>query len=629
MKDKIKNFIIPFVLMMIFDLGYFYLVTAPNFGGELNPHLGILFISGLFFGPYGCIGAVIANFICDLFRGYSIQLAVLSAIVSFLVSYLAYKLWYTKNPKRFPITKPRLNNIYNMIYLIIMVNECGLLYSTLTANIIEMCYPESMGLNFHIGLQYFTNFVNYAFLFTIIFMLISQLKDFSYTPEISEKTYDEKKYVILYYIIAISVIINIISDFSYNTYNLNMLFTIVTIILLIIYSKKPIKYLNKIEYVSIPEKIMNYFATVTLIVLVVEITVIFSPLRDGLSILLHFIATNQQYLIMLLIIDVIILMFFIPALLILKYIEDKIVTPIKSFSTIGTLIKKHEKIESDTLLDIYSEYVDQDDEIGILSRSYTDLINYNNDYIENLKHLESEKQRIETELNIAHNIQLATLPKNIIDNKHIKVEGYCRAAREVGGDFYDFYEIDEDNTMIVIGDASGKGVPAAIVTIITQQSIKLLIKNELNPGKVLTDVNNQICENNTEMMFITLFLAIYNNKTHKLTYANAGHTPPIIKNNENYELLDIDSEIVLGVWEDYEYTNHEIELEEEMILYTDGITDAQNANDELYGEERILHHINTNKNGDIINSLISDINNFSKGMEQFDDMTLLIIKVKK
>ena len=226
MKDKIKNFIIPFILMMIFDLGYFYLVTAPNFGGELNPHLGILFISGLFFGPYGCIGAVIANFICDLFRGYSIQLAVLSAIVSFLVSYLAYKLWYTKNPKRFPITKPRLNNIYNMIYLIIMVNECGLLYSTLTANIIEMCYPESMGLNFHIGLQYFTNFVNYAFLFTIIFMLISQLKDFSYTPEISEKTYDEKKFVMLYYIIAISVIINIISDFSYNTYNLNICWSI-------------------------------------------------------------------------------------------------------------------------------------------------------------------------------------------------------------------------------------------------------------------------------------------------------------------------------------------------------------------------------------------------------------------
>lgn len=209
------------------------------------------------------------------------------------------------------------------------------------------------------------------------------------------------------------------------------------------------------------------------------------------------------------------------------------------------------------------------------------------------------------------------------------MNGFCKPAKEVGGDFYDFYEIDDDNTMFMIGDASGKGVPAAIFTIITQNSIKLLIKNELDPVKVLFDINNQICENNPEMMFITLFLAIYNNKTHKLTYANAGHNPPIIKKQTGYELLDVDSEIVMGVMDDYTYTNYEILVNDEFILYTDGITDSQNSKQELYGEERLIKHLNTAVDGNIIDSLIRDINEFSKDNEQFDDMTILTLNVKK
>ena len=127
------------------------------------------------------------------------------------------------------------------------------------------------------------------------------------------------------------------------------------------------------------------------------------------------------------------------------------------------------------MLDIYSDYLDNDDEMGILSRSYTNLINNNNNYIENVKSLESEKERINTELNIAHKIQESTLPKKSINNDALTVEGFCKPAKEVGGDFYDFYELDEENTVIIIGDASGKGVPAAIFTIIIQNSIKLLM----------------------------------------------------------------------------------------------------------------------------------------------------------
>ena len=626
MKSRIKNFCTPLLLMIITNLGYYYLTQAPNFGGEINPHLGILFIAGLFFGPYGCAGAVLGNFLCDLIRGYSINLAVTSAMISYIISYLAYKLWYTKGFDKFVVTRPRLNDSRNLIYLIMIILECGLLYSILTTNIIDIFYPTSIGLNYYIGLRYFINFINFSLLSSNICILICRFKDFSYKPEISKKSI--KEYQIVYYLIVILVLVTIILNIFTSSIEITVIETVLLILLLIIYIRKPIKHIDVISYVSIPERIMNYFIILTLIVLT-NMIIIISPIRLWIFEALYMISSNQQYLILLLLLDVTIILFFIPALILLTYVEGKVIKPIKAFSKIESFIKKDKRIESEGILDIYSDYVNQDDEIGILSRSYTNLIENNNNYIDNLETLEAEKHRIKTELNIAHNIQKATLPLKPINNEYIHVDGLCRPAKEVGGDFYDFYEIDDDNTMIMIGDASGKGVPAAIFTIITQNSIKLLIKNELNPAKVLFNINNQICENNPEMMFITLFLAIYNNKTHKLTYANAGHNPPIIKNKTGYEFLDIDSEIVMGVMDGYEYTNYEVEIEDEFITYTDGITDAQNSNKELYGEERLLNCINSNINKDILDALIRDINEFSKNEEQFDDMTLLALKIKQ
>ena len=177
MKDNLKNFLITFVLMMIFDLGYYSITGTPNFGGELNPHLGILFIAGLFFGPYGCLGAVVGNFLCDIVRYNSIALAITSGITSFIVSYFAYKLWYTKNSKRFPVTRPRLNNMYNTIYLLVIIIESGLLYSVFTTNLVELIYPVEIGLDINIGLHYFVNFTNFGLIFTVIGIMISKFKD--------------------------------------------------------------------------------------------------------------------------------------------------------------------------------------------------------------------------------------------------------------------------------------------------------------------------------------------------------------------------------------------------------------------------------------------------------------------
>ncbi|MBE6493938.1 MAG: serine/threonine protein phosphatase, partial [Methanosphaera stadtmanae] len=535
------------------------------------------------------MGAVIGNFCCDIIRGYYVNTSILSAIISFVISYLAYKLWYTKDSDKFIITRPRLNDSRNLIYLMVIILECGLLYSILNTNLAEIFY-NGMNLNYHVFWGYFINFINFALLFSNICILICRFKDFSYKPEISKKPL--KGYRIVYCMILLLLLVNIIFNIVGSSTEIIIILTIILTLLLIIYIRKPIKQLNHISYVPIPERIMNYFIMLTLLVLITNMFIIVSPLHTILFQALYTLSANQQYVIFLLLLDMTIILFFIPSLILLAYVEGKVINPIKSFSRIESFIKKNKRIESEGILDIYSDYLDQKDEIGILSRSYTNLINNNNDYIDNLETLQGEKQRIKAELNIAHNIQNATLPLKAIDNEYMHVEGFCKPAKEVGGDFYDFYEIDDDNTMIMIGDASGKGVPAAIFTIITQNSIKILMKNELNPAKVLQDINNRICENNPEMMFITLFLAIYNNKTHKLTYANAGHNPPIIKYETGYELLKVDSEIVMGVMEEYKYTNHEIQLDEEFIIYTDGITDSQNSKHELYGEKRLITCLN-------------------------------------
>jgi sigma-B regulation protein RsbU (phosphoserine phosphatase) len=159
--------------------------------------------------------------------------------------------------------------------------------------------------------------------------------------------------------------------------------------------------------------------------------------------------------------------------------------------------------------------------------------------------------------------------------------------------------------------------------------INQILKHDLDPSHVLSLLNNQLCENNSESMFITSWLGIYNKTTCKLTFSNAGHNPPLIKENGEFRYLDIDSGIVLGIMEDFEYVKEEITLSDALVLYTDGITDANNKENEMYGENRLLNFFNKFKlNKNPLTPLLEDITKFTEGSEQFDDMTLLYLKIK-
>ena len=617
--------------MLIFNLGSYYIINGQNFAEGLNPYLGILLISGLICGPYGAIGSVIGNFLCDLIRGYNPLIAILSSIISFGVSYLGYKLWYEQFKGRFEVTRPKLNNTSNVILFLAIIIICGILYSILHGKLIYLIYPENIPIINLIEIRYFLNFINSSFIFGIIGIWISNKFNFVHLPKTSKKEVDKKLYELLWILLILSLILILIINYNIQLNNYIIIFECIFIsLILFIYLTKPFAFnlvINNSK--SIPEEIMNIFHLTTLFIIIIGVIISYD--HTLITAIDAFLPLDKTEIIisMMTLMDILLLIFFIPSLSVLKYIEIKVIEPILSFTKIEDFIHENEKIESDGLVNIYSKYINEETEIGTLARSYTDLIKFNNNYIENIQKIESEKERIKVELDIAHNIQIANLPTEAIENENYIVDGYSKPAKEVGGDFFDYYKLDNEHLAIIIGDASGKGVPAAILALMSQVMIKKLLKDYQDPSMALYLLNNQLNENNPESMFITLWLGIYNKTTKKLIFSNGGHNPPLIKENNKFKYLNMDTGIVLGIMEDFEFINEEIILSDELILYTDGITDANNDKNEMYGEDRLLNFFNELKsNENLISLLFNNIKKFTKDTDQFDDMTLLYLKIK-
>ncbi|NJO91626.1 MAG: serine/threonine-protein phosphatase [Chloroflexia bacterium] len=204
-------------------------------------------------------------------------------------------------------------------------------------------------------------------------------------------------------------------------------------------------------------------------------------------------------------------------------------------------------------------------------------------------------------------------------------------AKEVAGDFYDFFFIDEDNFCIVISDVSGKGVPSALFMVIA----KTLLQAEAQRGyaikDVLFNVNNALSRNNETSMFATLFCGVINLKTGKLRMVNAGHNPPIMGNNkEGYKFIELNHNIALGVLDNFEFSAGETQLQpgDRILLYTDGITEAFNPEGEVFSEDRLMSTIISNgyaNNMQLIQQIQQEIKNFTLDAEQSDDITILAI----
>lgn len=216
------------------------------------------------------------------------------------------------------------------------------------------------------------------------------------------------------------------------------------------------------------------------------------------------------------------------------------------------------------------------------------------------------------------------------EHDQLKIYATYTPAKEVGGDFYDYFQIDDDHIALVMADVSGKGVGAALFMTIA----KILIKNEgssnsTDLSKAMENVNNQLCENNEAQLFVTAWVCVYEISTSKLIYVNAGHNPPIIlKDGKDAGFIDDLSGLVLAGYEEVPYKQHETYLKrgDELFLYTDGLTEATDINNELYGEDRLVNMVKKVSSypvEDQLREIFDDIQVFIKGAEQFDDITML------
>lgn len=282
----------------------------------------------------------------------------------------------------------------------------------------------------------------------------------------------------------------------------------------------------------------------------------------------------------------------------------------------------------DTKLDIHTG-----DEIEVLASAFNSMTGSLQQYITDLTTVTAEKERIGAELNVATQIQASMLPcifPAFPDHKEFDIYATMQPAKEVGGDFYDFFLVDETHLGIVMADVSGKGVPAALFMVIAKTLIKNHSQNGESPAQVLTAVNTQLCENNDAAMFVTAWMGVLDIETGVLTYSNAGHNPPLLKKSSENSFNYIKSEpgFVLAGLENIKYSQFEITMGkgDVLYLYTDGVTEATNMADELFNEDRLQQVLNENQNSEMIKLLPAvkvAIDKFVGEADQFDDITML------
>lgn len=281
---------------------------------------------------------------------------------------------------------------------------------------------------------------------------------------------------------------------------------------------------------------------------------------------------------------------------------------------------------------------DEQVEYSSLSQ-FSDISQKINTTVSTLKdEIEREANKYNTEFEMAHEIQVSSLPSvfpAFPDHPEIDVYARYRSAREVGGDFYDYYYVGKNKICFVIADVSGKGVAAAMFMMRAKSSLMMFARNTQDPAKALEQTNNYLCENNIADMFVTAWVGILDLKTGDIVYATAGHNPPIVLDSKTGEAHVLESKIslVLGGLPNVKYKNNKgmFDPGQVLVLYTDGIPEANNVSGKLYGEPRLIKNLQklaSKSVKEICDSTIDEVDKFAGSAEQFDDITILALKYR-
>ena len=614
-------------------------------------------------GPLAILGFCIVELIYSIIIHHNIYLSLLITFSFFISNFAIWKIWYSAMNKH-GHEIPNLRNWHNLIKLILIFIAYTLITLILLSIMTMMVSSPYERSHLYITLDYFSIALPSGILLTIFSLTVANyFKIPAYTPKKQFKQILPKKiYGILllaffalgiYILYSIDVLSFLFLDISPSTtvvYNHEYLIIgLVDLILIGIYLLKP--YDGDIFEIKSEIKV-NLFNKIHLFLfsIVILITLI-------ILIPLHSMDFDMEYLIM----DIIdisssyLMVMMIPILIYMYLLEKKVTNPINKLSKIVSkkITAREDYLEHKKNLNS----IKVNNEIQTLIRSLLNMENSLIEYMENLVKVTSENERYETELKLGSEIQNSMIPKDFDefcngfdseDKYDFELMGYMEATREVGGDFYDYFKIDEDTIGFVVGDVCGKGISAALVMVKAMTLIENYAKECDSLPNVFHEVNNLIYEDNEEMLLVSSLLGKLNLKTGELTFVNAGYNPPLIRSKQ--EIDDNNAEIgqnqtndfeymadvndpVLSHKKDTDYEPHTIRLNkgDSIFFYADGIIETRNEANEAYGKERLKNTLNEHKDENlslILESIEKDIGNFNNHKEHLDDITMFIIKLK-
>lgn len=299
-------------------------------------------------------------------------------------------------------------------------------------------------------------------------------------------------------------------------------------------------------------------------------------------------------------------------------------------SPILLLSKKVEEFGKGNM-DINVDDIKTNDEVGMLAHKFSAMSEDIKDYLKKITAITAEKERFKTEMEAAANIQSSLMSSEFPKSDMFDVYACMKPARAVGGDLYAVLQIDNEHLLTAVADVSGKGIPASLFSVRTKVYIQLYGEMGLKPSQILKNVNERLCQNNDEALFVTAFLGVLDVKTGRFTYSNAGHNKPVITGQDT-KWLDAPGNVPLGCIEGVDYTDEVIYLKngDGVFIYSDGVTEAVGADDTFFGDGRLLNklsQLDEDLSGkEVIEGISAELRLYSADREQWDDITMLMVK---
>ncbi|MGN0145527.1 MAG: SpoIIE family protein phosphatase [Clostridium sp.] len=599
-------------------------------------------VIGLYFGTSGAIACAAGNLLVNLLNGNNNWIfLIINFFLNFVYAYIPFKLWYTFNIKN-KCEIPNLNDINGILRYMYIIFIDSLVITLISALSYSVALDKQLNLEYII-FDFLNNYNFQSIVGALILIIFSTTEIRPYIPKTKSNHMRNVHYEYILYIICVLVLSGIINNqikTFINKWTVSIPLLFASYILLIFFISRPI--VNKENKVEI-SKIRGVFSikgkiTIGLLSFVI-IFICFLYIVGYISLKSHI--GNEWYKQIYAIICISSYFIFVIAILALKYVENTITVPIQILFNVVRKFSKgdYEKNENNQELISQCKAIRTGDEIEELAMVFCKMMNDIQEYIKSIEESAIEKEKAEAELMAATKIQSSLIPNTFPafpNRRDFEVFANMKPAKGVSGDFYDFYLLDE-KLAFVIADVSGEGVPAALFMMTAKSLIKNSFISHSDIEEVVKNVNNELCENNEELMFVTAFLGIIDLKSGIMTYVNAGHTPPLLKHDfGTFEYINIKNNCILGIIPNAKFEKQEMKLKKNDILfvYTDGVTEAMDSSGNLYGMKRLKEVLNKEnmKHVDVygmIPMVRKDIDKFCKGEKQTDDITMFTFKYSK